>query len=661
MTAPFAAVSLVDPVDTFRDSMAANGFDPPHEIIADDKIHRFAAKGGKPGKKSCWYVFYPDGIAAGAYGDWREGEDTWHKWCSRVENSLSEDQRRVLRLRMEAARRARDAETQKHQVNAAALAENTWEQSAQVFERCPEYLERKLVKSHGLRLTTRDYDFPCVDGEHSMHVSAGALVVPVREAAGKLTSLQFIDDKGKRFLPGGRVRGCFYSIGYIEGAKRIGIAEGYATSASVHEATGLPLAVAFDCGKLEPVAESLRAKYPRAQFVFCADDDYLRENNPGVTKATEAQKKFGGIVAIPDFGTERSEKDTDWNDLAKAQGLDVVKMQIEKAIAATVPPLASATAVELWARPLPPPVLTPFAPLNDLLGGGLRGLNVLAGPTGRGKTGLGLQMARATARLLPVCYFSTELSDRQALARLAAQELGRPWRPLYEGNAPTGLVVGHALAPLNLRVVVINCVTQLLDSLRSIDQFEGQPPFVVLDYLQGLARNPEEDRRLAVGALSEAITAWSRTTGGVVLAVSSISRANYFNTDTKSAGDFVNAAKESGDIDYDASSVLFLDVGAPPLGGKAEGRLHVAKSRFGTLGTMGVVFDGPTGTFAEDPTGGLTEDQRAVYEAIMGGAKTWDEIQEETGGMRRQKIGPAIKALQARQLIGSRPADGGKS
>jgi phage/plasmid primase-like uncharacterized protein len=660
MTAPFATVPLVDPVDSFGDDMAANGFDRPREIIADGKIHRFGSD-GKPGKKSYWYVLYPDGIAAGAYGDWREGEDNWHKWCSRAENSLSEDQRKVLRLRMEAARRAREVEIQKHQADAAALAENTWEQSAQVFERCPEYLTVKGVQSHGLRVTTRKHAFPCTDGEHRMPVGAGALVVSVRDADGKLTSLQFIDGEGKRFLPGGRVRGCFHVIGEIEGAKRIGIAEGYATAASIHEATGLPVVVAFFAGNLEPVAESLRAKYPRTQFVFGADDDHLRENNSGITKATEAAKKFGGIVAIPDFGVARGKDDTDWNDLAKAKGLEVVKTQIEKAIAATVPPLASSIAVELWARPLPPPVLTPFAPLNDLLGGGLRGLNILAGPTGRGKTGLGLQMARATARLLPVCYFSTELSDRQALARLAAQELSRPWRPMYEGSAPTGLVVAHALAPLNLRVVVINSVTQFLDSLRSIEQFEGQPPFVVLDYLQGLARNPEEDRRLAVGALSEAITAWSRTTGGVVLAVSSISRANYFNTDAKSAGDFVNAAKESGDIDYDASSVLFLDVGAPPLGGKAEGRLHVAKSRFGTLGTVGVVFDGPTGTFEEDPTGGLTEDQRAVYEAIMGGAKTWDEIQEETGGMRRQKIGPAIKALQARQLIGSRPPDGGKS
>ncbi len=653
MTAPFATVPLVDPVDSFGDDMAANGFDRPREIIADGKIHRFGSN-GKPGKKSRWYVLFPEGIAAGAYGDWCEGEDNWHKWCSRADNSLSEDQRKVLRLRMEAARRAREAEMQKHQADAAASAETTWGQSAKVFERCPEHLDSKRVKSHGLRVTTRDYDFPCTDGEHSMHVGAGALVVPVGDADGKLTSLQFIDGKGKHFLPGGRVGGCFYSIGDIKGAKRIGIAEGYATSASIYEATGLPVVVAFFADNLGPVAESLRARYPRTQFVFGADDDHLRENNPGVTKPTEAAKKFGGIVAIPDFGTDRGEKDTDWNDLAKAQGLDVVKMQIEKAIAATVPPLASTVAIALWSKPLPSPILTPFSPLNDLLGGGLRGVNILAGPTGRGKSGLALHLARVAARLLPVCYFSTELSDRQALARIAAQELGRPWRPLYEGTTPTGQVVAHALDPLNLRVVVIRSVTELLDALRAIEQFERQAPFVVLDYLQGLARNPDEDRRLAVGAVSDGITTWSRTTGGVVLAVSSIARASYFNTDTKGAADFVNAAKESGDIEFDASSVLFLDVAAPPLGGKSEGRLHVSKSRFGTVGTVGVIFDGPTGTFEEDAAGGLSIDQRAVLDAVNEGAKTQDEI-AKAAGVRKAKVGPALRALQDRGLIGSRP------
>ena len=40
------------------------------------------------------------------------------------------------------------------------------------------------------------------------------------------------------------------------------IAEGYATAASLHEATGLPVIVAFDAGNLLPVAQAIHKRYP---------------------------------------------------------------------------------------------------------------------------------------------------------------------------------------------------------------------------------------------------------------------------------------------------------------------------------------------------------------------------------------------------------------
>jgi replicative DNA helicase len=310
--------------------------------------------------------------------------------------------------------------------------------------------------------------------------------------------------------------------------------------------------------------------------------------------------------------------------------------------------LASGMVHEVFSKPLPPPIATPFPQLDLLLGGGLRGVNILAGPTGRGKSGWALAQARLTARTRPVVYLSTELDERQALARVAAQEVGKPWRALYEGDATTEATVAGAVEGLRLYVMTIGSVGQMLDAFAALALCEPEPSLVVLDYLQGLARTAE-DRRLAVGCVSEAVTAWTRTTGGVVLAVSSISRANYFGTDEKSATDFVNAAKESGDVEFDAASVMFLDVAAPPLGGASEGRLHIAKARFGSAGTIGLFFDGPSGTFQADPAGGLTVDQRAVLEAVQDGARTWDEI-GKAAGLRRNKIGPCLRALQARNL-----------
>jgi putative DNA primase/helicase len=57
------------------------------------------------------------------------------------------------------------------------------------------------------------------------------------------------------------------------------------------------------------------------------------EGNPGVTKATEAARAVGGLVAIPDFGSDRLEGVTDFNDMAEVCGLDAVKRAIASASA----------------------------------------------------------------------------------------------------------------------------------------------------------------------------------------------------------------------------------------------------------------------------------------------------------------------------------------
>ncbi len=87
-------------------------------------------------------------------------------------------------------------------------------------------------------------------------------------------------------MSGGKIRGCYFSIGKPDG--RVLIAEGFATGASVHEATGDAVAVAFNAGNLKPVAKILRAKFPDAHITVCADNDTKTEGNPGLTKATEA-------------------------------------------------------------------------------------------------------------------------------------------------------------------------------------------------------------------------------------------------------------------------------------------------------------------------------------------------------------------------------------
>ena len=146
-----------------------------------------------------------------------------------------------------------------------------------------------------------------------------------------LHSLQFIGADGeKRFLTGGRVSGCYFLIGEPDGA--LCIAEGYATGASIHEATGTAVAVAFNAGNLLAVARALRTKFPDLRLIICADDDASTPGNPGLTKAREAAQAVSALLAVPNFGANRPEGATDFNDLHRHAGLEAVRTGIAQAV-----------------------------------------------------------------------------------------------------------------------------------------------------------------------------------------------------------------------------------------------------------------------------------------------------------------------------------------
>ena len=114
--------------------------------------------------------------------------------------------------------------------------------------------------------------------------------------------------------------------------KRILVGEGFATTATLHEAILEPAAVAFNAGNLRPVAEALHAKYPTAQIVICGDNDSATSGNPGLAKAWEAAQAVNGLLAAPLF-TDPAEG-TDFNDLAVRYRANEVRRQI----AAAAPP-----------------------------------------------------------------------------------------------------------------------------------------------------------------------------------------------------------------------------------------------------------------------------------------------------------------------------------
>ena len=283
-------------LDQFRQAMTAAGIEAPDVIHDDGAIHRFDPK-GRRGAGSGWYVLHSDGIAAGAAGCWKAGLQL--TWCAKSDNAMSNAEREAHKQRIKAMRAQRDEADAARCKDEADKAAIRWQAASSAFSH--PYLSFKGVQAYGIRQDSQ------------------TLLVPLRDTAGKLHSLQTISPDGeKRFK--GRMKGCYHSIG--KPASRIIVCEGYATAASIREATGDAVAVAFNAGNVGPVAMALHKKYPELTVVIGADDDWRTDGNPGLTAAKSAALAVGGFTVVPQFPAGRPAKATDFNDLA---GLDAVR------------------------------------------------------------------------------------------------------------------------------------------------------------------------------------------------------------------------------------------------------------------------------------------------------------------------------------------------
>lgn len=326
----------------------------------------------------------------------------------------------------------------------------------------------------------------------------------------------------------------------------------------------------------------------------------------------------------------------------------------------SLPPFASEQAAIVWATPQPPIISTGLSQLDELLGGGLESGSTygLCAGTGHGKTGLAIRIASDISRHRSVVYFTSELPERQVLARVAAQVLRRPWRELNRLTPEGGVsLIRGALEGLRLRVIELRGGTDITGFLSRIADVDGEAPLLFLDYLQHAARrgNPD-DRRLAVAALSDTFASWARDVKSTAFIVSSVARAQYVRDENRPASGYVGSAKESGDIEFDASAIMFLDTvvdGVAP-GAKTTARLHLAKSRFGTTGTIGLSFDGAIGLFTSDAAGAMTTGQREVIDAIRDGATTAADVAREVG-RRKSDVLATIAVLRTQNMIGIRP------
>ncbi|QWE17536.1 DUF3987 domain-containing protein [Polynucleobacter sp. AP-Nino-20-G2] len=324
----------MNPIYQFQNAIAQAGLTPPSEIIADGQIHRFSAD-GKPSNKNGWYVFFDGEPSAGVYGDWSKGLQA--KWYEDVGRPYSPEETKIYRQKMGLAKAASKKAKAEKQLQAQEEVSQLWA-SVESVEAHP-YLDRKSIRPHNIR------------------ISDDELLIPMYQNK-QLKSLQHIKaDGSKKFHTGGQVKGAYFTIGGKPADDGVlCICEGYATGASIYEATNHPVVIAFTAGNLLLVAQNMRKKFPRAKMVICADDDHKTNGNVGITKATETALAVNGLLALPVFDEPRLERQTDFNDMALVRGHETIKSIIDSATL----PKKSVLSHEGWKIPIPllkdPPV-----------------------------------------------------------------------------------------------------------------------------------------------------------------------------------------------------------------------------------------------------------------------------------------------------------------
>lgn len=376
---------MANSLDDVIDQMRSVGISPPDDLKpALSKYLRWRPDCEKAkAKKSAWARLFewqsPKSnriYITGTFG-WRGDQYT-------VEASTKEwspEERAAELEARKAAEKAAKDEREADAANAAQKAKQMWDRSRD-FEHGPihPYLERKKVGAFGVRVGFNN-----------------RLLIPLRDIEGKLVGLQYISPEGDKIFGTGTAKeGKFHLIGDVTDVEPICFAEGYATAASGHMATGWPVVVCYDAGNIEPVVAQWRKLYPDHRFVILADDDrhllqrlvdrladlgihataaelaklgehewelpdhkvvlkagwakdqngvafinghIVVDGNPRPCKLENAGWAKAAAVtrkhkcmAVRPTFADKASKGTDWNDLHLAEGLDAVRNQIKTAL-----------------------------------------------------------------------------------------------------------------------------------------------------------------------------------------------------------------------------------------------------------------------------------------------------------------------------------------
>lgn len=279
----------------------------------NEKAAKSAWKSLKPGRVNIGTVFYEAKRAGYVAG-------TPYTPPSAEEKAAMAEQRRIAEEKALAERAIEAAQ-------AKADAQARWDKAGPANPKHP-YLIAKGITDQAVIGAIRQ------DGNQ--------LLVPLRQSK-ELVAIQSIGPNGfKSFAEGSQVQGSAFLLGHPKTAtseRGVLVAEGFATAASLHQATGQPVLMAVHAYNMKSVAEALKGTMHDIPITFCADND---PNGVGINYADQAAAIVGdkAQAVMPeftdaDFAAFRQKHGpeaipTDFNDLGQVRGLEAIKEAVQQ-------------------------------------------------------------------------------------------------------------------------------------------------------------------------------------------------------------------------------------------------------------------------------------------------------------------------------------------
>ncbi|WP_391488874.1 LPD7 domain-containing protein [Leclercia tamurae] len=319
------SMNAEDPVTEFAQKLEDAGLVINGLPVMDGSLQRVPTRQDKKGSKSGAYKGFMDGRPAGWYRDYRSADDKPTQWV--FSGGQEMDPLARLHLRAQAQQTRED--------NARALAQQ-YDRQADYATRYVSRLEQATTSAY---LTRKG-----VEAAPGVRINdKQELVIPFSNAQGQIRSYQRIPltgGKDARILKDSEKTGNWFTLGTPQNGQPVLFAEGYATAASLHESTGLPVLMTIDAGNMIAAGQNARAVWPDSPFIFCADNDHHLRNpqtgepeNKGVLSAEKAAELTGGKVITPDFtAEEKAAALTDFNDLDASRGRDAFREHISASL-----------------------------------------------------------------------------------------------------------------------------------------------------------------------------------------------------------------------------------------------------------------------------------------------------------------------------------------